>query len=84
MALENLVDVVDQVIADRFVRTIRRVEVVSLVELDRSPDDDVVLAGEEVGDHIVLASAAEEILQPGGISQDDEKAAARPERLVVE
>src|ERR1700716_3981498 len=77
MALENLLDVVDQVIADRFVRTIRRVEEVSLVDLDRSPDDDVVLAGEEVGGHIDLASAAEEINQPGGISQDGGKASRR-------
>src|SRR5215212_2018099 len=84
-AVENVLDVVEQAIANRIVPAVRRIEAVPFVIPDhRSPDNDVILAGEEVGDRSIFATATEEVLQPGGIPEDDEMAATGLERLIIE
>src|SRR5262245_46384437 len=85
MTVEYVLDVVEQAIADRVVPAVRLVEAISFVIPDHgSPDNDVVLAGEEVGDRAIVAAAAEKVLQPGRVPEDDEMAAPCLESRITE
>src|SRR5262249_23640722 len=45
---------------------------------------DVALAGEEIGERSIFAAAAEEVLQPGGVPEDDEMASTCLQGLIIE
>src|SRR5262249_10894592 len=84
-AVENALDVVQQAIANRIVPAVRRVEEVPFVIPDHgSPDNDVTLADEEVWEGAVFAAAAQEVLQPGGVPEDDKMASTRLQGLIIE
>src|SRR5262249_12043846 len=84
-AVENVLDVVEQAIANRIVPAVRLVEEVPFVIPDHSsPDNDVPLAGEEVGERAVFAAAAEEGLQPGGVPEDDKMTSTCLQGLIIE
>src|SRR5262245_66367119 len=85
MAVENVLDVVQQAIANRIIPAVRLVEEVPFVMPDHgSPDNDVPLAGEDVGERSMFAAAAEEVLQPGGVPEDDKMASACLKGLIIE